>query len=91
MRLPWPVATLLRSQYLKGPPFCSNLFMPGLNHVRVLEESEADTRRECGHEPSPNDGRRDGVNSDTRLETAGQEWTCAVWFKSDPREEANCG
>lgn len=67
MRLPWPVATLLRSQYLKGPPFCSNLFMPGLNHVRVLEESEADTRRECGHEPSPNDGRRDGVDSDTRL------------------------
>lgn len=62
MRLLWPVATLL-----KGLLLCSNLFMSGLNHVRVLEESEADTRRECGREPSPNDGRRDGVDSDTRL------------------------
>lgn len=41
--------------------------MPVLNHVCVLEESEADTRREYGHEPSPNDGRRDGVGSDARL------------------------
>lgn len=41
--------------------------MPVINHVCVLEESEADTRREYGHEPSLNDGRRDGIGSDTRL------------------------
>lgn len=57
----WPAATLLSSQYLKGLLFCPNLFMPDLNHVCVPGKSEADTRKEYGHEPFPNDGHRDGL------------------------------
>lgn len=32
-----------------------------------LKSLKLTPERECGHEPFPNDGRRDGVDSDTRL------------------------
>lgn len=67
--------------------------MPGLNCVCVPEESEADTRREYGHESFPNDGHRDGAGSDSRLRLlirSGpvQAVPTSCWLKSDPREEA---
>lgn len=63
----WPAATVLSSRYPTALLFCPNPFMPDLNRVCVPEESEADTRREYGHEPFPNDGHRDGAGSDPRL------------------------
>lgn len=85
MRPLWPAATLLRSRYFKGLLVCPNLFMSGLNCVCVLEESETDSRREYGHEPSPNDGHR------LRLllrSGSGQAVPTSHWLNSDPREEA---
>lgn len=95
MRPLWPAATLLRSQHLKGLLVCPNLFMPGLNRVCVLEESETDTRKEYGYEPSPDDGRQDGAGSDFRLRLLigrgpVQAVPSSCWLKSDPREEQNC-
>lgn len=54
----WPTATLLRSRQPKGLLSGPNLCMPGLDHLCVLEESGADTKRGYGHEPSPNYGHQ---------------------------------